>query len=442
MNNLEKSAQVSLANVFLNFIKSESFGGIFLFISAVLAMIVANSPLSSYYFEFWHTDFGFRLGEYFIGFSIHDWINDVLMALFFLMVGLEIKREILFGELAGFKKAAFPAIAAIGGMIVPGLIYYALNAGTDSYHGFGIPMATDIAFALGVILLLGKKVPIALKVFLVTLAVADDLGAIAVIAIFYTTGLKLGWLIGAAAIIAILIAMNKIGIKNLIPYLILGIFLWFAIHNSGIHATIAAVILAFTIPIKPAKQRKNFSNLIKNLGESFRLKTQETQNLLNEEQINILYSIRSETKSIQSPLGRLEHMLQPWSAYFIMPLFAFANAGVNIGGEIHFDIDHILLGVILGLVIGKPLGIFIVTFLCEKLGIAARPQGVSWGHILGAGMLAGIGFTMSMFVSNLAFSHPESMEVSKIAILLGSLTSGIIGVIYLTLLGSFKAKEN
>ncbi|PAF43563.1 sodium/proton antiporter NhaA [Helicobacter sp. 11S02596-1] len=443
MHNLDKTAQVNLANVFLNFIKSESFGGIFLFISAVLAMIVANSPLSAYYFEFWHTDFGFRLGEHFVGFSIHHWINDVLMALFFLMVGLEIKREILFGELAGFKKAAFPAIAALGGMIAPGLIYYGLNAGTPSYHGFGIPMATDIAFALGVIMLLGKKVPMALKVFLVTLAVADDLGAIVVIAIFYTTGLKLVWLIGAAVIVGILVVLNKTGVKNLIPYLILGVFLWFMVHNSGIHATIAAVVLAFTIPIKPRKQRKNFSNLIKNLGESFRLKTLENnQNLLNEEQINILYAIRNEAKDIQSPLGRLEHRLQPWSAYFIMPLFAFANAGVNIGSEIHFDIDHILLGVILGLIVGKPLGIFIITFLCEKLGIAARPEGISWGHILGAGMLAGIGFTMSMFVSNLAFSHPESMEISKVAILLGSSISGVIGVIYLIGLSRFKAKEN
>ncbi|PAF42023.1 sodium/proton antiporter NhaA [Helicobacter sp. 11S03491-1] len=442
MNNLEKSAQIGLKNVFLNFIKSESFGGIFLFISAVLAMIVANSPLSTYYFEFWHIDFGFKFGEHFVGFSIHHWINDVLMALFFLMVGLEIKREVLFGELAGFKKAAFPAIAALGGMIVPGLIYYLLNAQTPSYHGFGIPMATDIAFALGVIMLLGKKVPMALKVFLVTLAVADDLGAIVVIAFFYTSGLQLSWLFGAGVIVAILITLNKIGVKSLIPYLILGIFLWFSIHNSGIHATIAAVILAFCIPIKPKKQSKNFSIFIKNLTQHFQLKASKNHHYLNEDQINILYSIKDETNAIQSPLGRLEHLLQPWSAYFIMPLFAFANAGVNIGGEIHFNIDHILLGIILGLVVGKPVGIVLITFICEKSGIASRPNGISWGHIFGAGMLAGIGFTMSMFVSNLAFSHPESMEVSKVAILLGSSISGIIGVIYLTLLSKVKTKEN
>ncbi|MDO7253431.1 sodium/proton antiporter NhaA [Helicobacter cappadocius] len=453
MHNTEKITQVGLKNVFLNFIRSESFGGIFLFISAVLAMIVANSPLSEYYFNFWHIDFGFSFGQHFVGFSIHHWINDVLMALFFLMVGLEIKREVLFGELAGFKKAAFPAIAALGGMIIPGLIYYSLNAGTNSYHGFGIPMATDIAFALGVIMLLGKKVPMALKVFLVTLAVADDLGAIIVIAVFYTSGLNLTWLIGAGVIIVLLIFLNKIGIKNLLPYLILGVLLWFAIHNSGIHATIAAVILAFTIPITPKRSRKNFTHFIRELADQFQIKVPKNAEVdspsntyeiapLSEDQIEVLESIQDRVKSIRSPLGRLEHFLQPYSAYFIMPLFAFANAGVNIGNEIHFDIDHIVLGVVLGLVIGKPIGIFFITFLCEKLRIASRPEGISWGHIVGAGMLAGIGFTMSMFVSNLAFSHPESMEVSKISILIGSLISGIIGVLYLNVLYKLKPKEN
>ncbi|PAF53975.1 Na+/H+ antiporter NhaA [Helicobacter sp. 13S00482-2] len=453
MENTEKITQVGLKNVFVNFIRSESFGGIFLFISAVLAMIVANSPLGEYYFNFWRTDFGFYFGEYFIGFSIHHWINDVLMALFFLMVGLEIKREVLFGELSGFKKAAFPAIAALGGMVVPGLIYYALNAGTSSYHGFGIPMATDIAFALGVIMLLGKKVPMPLKVFLVTLAVADDLGAIVVIAVFYTTSLNLLWLIGGGVIVALLIFLNKIGVKNLLPYLILGVLLWFAIHNSGIHATIAAVILAFTIPIRPKTPRKNFTQFLKNLAEQFQVKVPKNAHMdsplntyeiapLSEEQIEVLESIQDRVKSIRSPLGRLEHFLQPYSAYFIMPLFAFANAGVNIGSEIHFNIDHIVLGVILGLVLGKPVGIFAITFLCEKLGIASRPEGVTWGHIMGAGMLAGIGFTMSMFVSNLAFSHPESMEVSKISILIGSLISGVIGVLYLNVIYKFKPKQN
>ncbi|PAF51031.1 sodium/proton antiporter NhaA [Helicobacter sp. 13S00477-4] len=437
MNKFEKPLQTSLINVFLSFIKSESFGGIFLFISAVLAMVIANSTLNSYYFDFWHTEFGFQFGEHFVGFSIHHWINDVLMALFFLMVGLEIKREILFGELAGFKKAAFPAIAALGGMIAPGLIYYLLNAGSESSHGFGIPMATDIAFALGVIMLLGKRVPIALKVFLVTLAVADDLGAIIIIAVFYTTGLKLLWLLCAIGVVMILILLNKMNIKNLIPYMVLGVLLWFTIHNSGIHATIAAVILAFCIPISPKKQSKDFSNLIKTLGESFQSKTTKEQYPTEEE----IHTIKKKLKTIQSPLGKLEHTLQPWCAYFIMPLFAFANAGVNIGGDINFNIDHILLGVVLGLVIGKPLGIFIITFLCEKIGIATRPKGINWGHILGAGMLAGIGFTMSMFVSNLAFSHPESMEVSKIAILGGSLISGMIGVVYLIFLSKINPKE-
>lgn len=451
MNNLDTPLQLRLKNVFLNFIKSESFGGIFLFISAILAMIAANSSLSEYYFKLWHMDFGFNLGGYFVGFSIHNWINDVLMALFFLMVGLEIKREILLGELAGFKKAAFPAIAALGGMVVPGLIYYILNAGTESYHGFGIPMATDIAFALGVIMLLGKRVPTTLKIFLVTLAVVDDLGAIVVIALFYTTGLKFVWLIGAVAIVIVLVVLNKTGIKNLVPYLLLGILLWFAVHNSGIHATIAAVVLAFTIPIEPKKQSKSFLIFFNKLTETFKFKSLSSSSkssssdeqpslYLSEKQINALETINQEVKDIQSPLGRLEHALQPWSAYFIMPLFAFANAGVNVGSDIHFNTDQILLGVILGLVVGKPVGVVLITFFCEKFGIASRPAGISWGHIFGAGMLAGIGFTMSMFVSNLAFSHPESMEVSKVAILLGSLISGVLGAFYLILLAKFKSK--
>lgn len=451
MDNLDKSSQFKLKHVFLNFVRSESFGGIFLFISAVLAMIVANSSISEYYFKLWHIDFGFNLGGFFVGFSIHDWINDVLMALFFLMVGLEIKREILLGELAGFKKAAFPAIAALGGMIVPGLIYYILNAGTQSYHGFGIPMATDIAFALGVIMLLGKRVPTALKVFLVTLAVVDDLGAILIIALFYTSGLKLVWLIGAIAIVIVLVIFNRMGIKSLVPYLLLGVLLWFGVYNSGIHATVAAVVLAFTIPITPRKQSKKLLTFInkltttfqsKNLLESFEDKSNDKQSshFFSEEQVNILGSLNHEVKAIQSPLAKLEHALQPWSAYFIIPLFAFANAGVNIGGNIHFDTDQILLGVILGLVVGKPVGVLAITFLCEKFGIASRPIGVSWGHIFGAGMLAGIGFTMSMFVSNLAFSHVESTEVSKVAILLGSLISGVLGAFYLVLIGKFGSK--
>ncbi|GMB89686.1 Sodium:Proton antiporter NhaA [Helicobacter ailurogastricus] len=429
-------------NIFVDFVKSESFGGIFLFVSAVWAMIYANSFLAPYYFELWHTRLGIVFGKTFMGFSVHHWIDDVLMAFFFLLVGLEIKREVMYGELCGFQKAAFPVIAALGGMLAPGIIYYSLNAGTNSAHGFGIPMATDIAFALGVILLLGKRVPPALKVFLVTLAVADDLGAIVVIAIFYTSNLKLVWLVGSGLIFLALLVLNRLGVKSLWPYLLLGVGLWFTTLNSGIHATIAAVALAFTIPIKisqPSKVLQAFLRALEHFKDCFKNPATKP---LEQDQRDALYNLQNATMSLQSPLERLEHILHPYGAYFIMPLFALANAGVQIGKDLNFHVDEILWGVILGLVVGKPIGILGITFLSEKLHIAKRPDGVSWGQILGAGMLAGIGFTMSMFISNIAFNSTDAMEVSKIAILLGSITSGIIGTLYLLALGAFQKAKN
>lgn len=464
--NLEK---LGLRAVFLNFLKSEAFGGIFLFFAAVFAMIIANSSFSDVYFNFWHMELGVEVqglahafpflahlgaqsenGSIFIGFSMHHWISDVLMALFFLMVGLEIKREVLFGELASFKKAIFPALAAVGGMIVPGAIYFGLNAGTPSAHGFGIPMATDIAFALGVIMLLKSRVPMALKVFLVTLAVVDDLGAIIVIALFYTSTLDYWFLLLAAVLIGVLIAFNRLGIKRLTPYIIVGILLWFAVHNSGIHATIAAVALAFCIPVKPKFDLEDFTPLVVNTTESFARGRSLDQVFLNESQVENLRDMQRQIHMVQSPLGRLERALHPWSAYCIMPLFGFANAGVRLDGDIDFSVilgfDHIFLGVVLGLLIGKPVGIFLITFLCEKLGIAARPTGITWGEILGAGMLAGIGFTMSIFVSDLAFKGVENAqqaaEISKIAILSGSLISGVVGALFLLMVAKIKDKVN
>ena len=456
--NLEK---LGLRAVFLNFLKSEAFGGIFLFFAAVFAMIIANSPLSDMYFNFWHMQLGIEVqglmhpfpflahlgaqgenGSVFIGFSMHHWISDVLMALFFLMVGLEIKREILFGELASFKKAIFPALAALGGMVVPGAIYFTLNAGTPSAHGFGIPMATDIAFALGVIMLLKSRVPMALKVFLVTLAVVDDLGAIVVIALFYTSALNYWFLLLAAVLIGVLIAFNRLGIKQLTPYIIVGVLLWFAVHNSGIHATIAAVALAFCIPVRPKFDLEDFTPLVNNTAESFIRGRSEDQVFLNESQVENLRDMQRQIHMVQSPLGRLERALHPWSAYCIMPLFGFANAGVRLDGDIDFSaifaLDHVFLGVMLGLLIGKPVGIFLITFLCEKFGIASRPTGITWGEILGAGMLAGIGFTMSIFVSDLAFVGAEhakqAAEISKIAILSSSLLAGLVGALFLLFL--------
>lgn len=427
-----------MIKAFQKIIHAESFGGIFLFFCALLAMIVANSPWGEAYFHLWHQKLGIAYGENgYLGFSLHLWINDVLMSFFFLMVGLEIKREFLYGGLAGFKKAAFPAIAAFGGMIVPAGIYLLFNAGTPTSHGFGIPMATDIAFALGVVLLLGKRVPASLKLFLVTLAVVDDLGAIVVIAIFYSSGVSLFWLLCSAFLVGVLVALNYAGVRALLPYLFIGVILWFCTHESGIHATISAVVLAFCIPTEPKIRTKVFEEKMQTELERFDQNDEERKNvLLTEDQIHQMDKMKKAISEVQSPLSKLEHFLHSYSTYLIMPLFAFANAGVSIqGGSVDFSSSHIIYGVALGLVVGKPVGIFALTFLCEKLGIAARPDGLSWSYIFGAGMLAGIGFTMSMFVSNLAFSDPAHIDIAKISILCSSLLAGILGSIALLFLG-------
>ena len=297
-------------------------------------------------------------------------------------------------------------------------------------------------------MLLKSRVPMALKVFLVTLAVVDDLGAIIVIALFYADNLHIIWLLLACFLVGILIGLNRFGVKRLAPYLGIGVLLWFAVHNSGIHATIAAVILAFCIPVRPKVSLEEFAPFIKTTTDAFARTTKESQNFLNESQVRNLRDMQHRIAMVQSPLGRLERALHPWSAYMIMPLFGFANAGVRIDDNMNFNsilaLDHIFLGVILGLLIGKPLGIFLITFISEKIGIAMRPQGVSWAQILGAGMLAGIGFTMSIFVADLAFKNTphalEATEISKIAILSGSLLSGIVGAVFLILLAKIKKK--
>lgn len=447
---LQDITRKRFSEVFVGFIKAESFSGILLFFCAVCAMLVANSTFSKDYFDFFAQRLGISIGEdRFYGFSIQEWVNDVLMVLFFLMVGLEIKREVLFGDLAGVKKAAFPVIAALGGMVAPGVIYFALNAQTPSWHGFGIPMATDIAFVLGVILLLGKCVPMALKVFLVTLAVADDLGAIMIIATAYPSpeGVHFIWLLLSVVIVSVLIVLNKIGVRNLGVYLLVGALLWFCVHHSGIHATIAGVVLAFCVPVKPKMPSEQFLNLFEELPQKFKQMDRDKKNvLLTREQMDILSGMAKDSINVQNPLLRLEHALQPLCAYFIMPLFAFSNAGVNVAGGIDFGLDYIAPGVFLGLVVGKPIGILLFTFLSEKLGIAARPVGIRWMEILGAGMLAGIGFTMSIFVSNLAFDSfgggdsQVAEDVAKISILIASSTAGIIGAIFLFVYSHIKRR--
>ena len=415
------------------FFSSDIAGGALLFICALLAMIVANSPLAGHYFHLWEIPVGVTIGEKFIGMSLHHFINDVLMSFFFLVVGLEIKKEFLFGELVGFKKAAFPVLAALGGMIAPGIIYFALNVGTPSQNGFGIPMATDIAFALGVMMLLGKRVPVALKVFLVTLAVADDLGAIIVIAIFYTSNFAVSWFLLTIGLLVVLVLFNKLDIRSLFPYLAVGVLLWLSVHNTGIHATIAAVALAFAIPVKPKIDSKPFGARVNEAIAHFLGKDKERENiLLHGEQMEAVGAIIKDAKSVQNPFLRLEHAIAPWSNLFIMPLFGFANAGVAISADINWQIDGIMLGIILGLVVGKPLGITTFTFICDKIKIAKKPESVSWINIFGAGMLGGIGFTMAIFVANLSFpTSVPSTDLAKLSIIIASLTAGVLGSAFL-----------
>ncbi|PAF43642.1 Na+/H+ antiporter NhaA [Helicobacter sp. 11S02596-1] len=450
------------------FIGHESFGGLLLFFCVVLALVIANSEFSNIYFGIWQLEFGGFVGNKSSGITILSLINDILMSFFFLMVGLEMKREVLYGELAGFKKVGFSVFGALGGMIVPILIYVFFNYNTPSAHGFGVAMSTDTAFALGVILLLGKRVPPVIKIFLVTLAVADDLGAVSVIALFYTSTLHSGWLFISLGLIGVLVYLNYTDTKYLSSYLGVGVLLWIAVHNSGIHATMAAVILALAIPGRSNITKTYFMNMMEewnkinfltNNGRNIRNQADEEKigffasswkNIKNffkssedaekkidmekiSKQVHMLDTIAKYSKYAQNPLIRIEVALQPICAYFIVPLFAFANAGVKINSHMDFHIDGILWGTILGLVLGKPIGIVLFTYLSEKCNLSLRPKGLNYGHILAAGSLAGIGFTMSMFVANLAYSNPTAVDVSKISILCASFVSVILGVILMFL---------
>lgn len=442
------------------FIGHESFGGLLLFFCVGLALLIANSEFSNIYFGIFQIEFGAFIGNQSNGITLLNFINDILMSFFFLMVGLEMKREVLYGELAGFKKVSFSIFGALGGMIIPIAIYVYFNHGTPSAEGFGVAMSTDTAFALGVILLLGKRVPPIIKIFLVTLAVADDLGAISVIALFYTHTISMGWLYVSLGLVCVLVYLNCIDTKYLSSYLAVGILLWIAVHNSGIHATVAAVVLALIIPGRSNVAETYFIGLmqewskinlvanskgipsvqqdkigfftsswrnIKNFIKSVDQKKIDMEKM--SKQVQMLDTIAKYSKYAQNPLIRLESALQPLCAYFIVPLFAFSNSGVKITSGIEFDIDGIVLGTILGLVVGKPVGIVVFTYLSERLNLSTRPKGLSYMQVFAVGSLAGIGFTMSMFVANLAYDNPMATDVSKISILCASVISMFIGII-------------
>jgi NhaA family Na+:H+ antiporter len=408
------------------FISKEALSGVLLFVATILAVVIANSSFSNVYFDLWRMLLGVTLGDLHISMSLTSWINDGLMALFFLMVGLEIKREMLIGELSSISKASFPIVAAIGGMIIPALIYVGFNR--DNPLGFGIPMATDIAFALGILMLLGNKVNPALKLFLVTLAVVDDLGAVLVVATVYTSEIHPEYFLHVGVIYAFIWILNKKGVTQLWPYLVLGIGLWIYIHAIGIHATIAGVLLAFAIPIKSKIDEKEF---IKNSRVSVNDFEQHIDEIpiLNHHQIDSLESISYGYDKVQNPLVKLEHQLHGFSAFFIMPLFAFSNAGVAIDFGGVSEHLMIVLGVMCGLIIGKPLGIVSFTYIASKLNIVQKSDNLSWDEIIAVGFLGGIGFTMSIFITDLAFTNEATISAVKLGIFAASFISAVIGVL-------------
>ncbi|MBW4738893.1 Na+/H+ antiporter NhaA [Prevotella histicola] len=417
------------------FMGREKSGGIVLILSVTLAMILANSNLAESYSHFFEQEVGFIVnGEPYLNYSLHHWINDGLMAMFFFVVGLELKREFIGGELADIRNTILPIGAAIGGMIVPALIFLSLNIGTPQTMGWGIPMATDIAFALGVVYLLGDKVPVSAKVFLTTLAIVDDLGAVLVIAFFYTSELSIASLLFGLGFLAVMFIGNRLGIKSLFFYAALGIGgVWVTFLLSGIHATIAAVLAAFMIPADAKINESVYLKRIKKLTRRFEHEETNEVRTLEEGQVDVLAHIQHDTTIAIPLLQQLEHKMTPIVTFLIMPIFAIANAGISFTDLSLSDIfsTHVALGVTLGLLLGKPIGIIGATFLMVKMRWATLPSAITRRTLLGLGMLASIGFTMSMFISTLAFTDELLMTQAKLGIFLASILGGIGGYVLL-----------
>lgn len=421
---------VTLLSPFSGFIRNEVSGGIFLLTATLIALVWANSPYQASYADLWKTPLSVGIGSHYLEKSLLHWINDGLMAIFFFVVGLEIKREFLVGELSEIQQAVLPLAAALGGMLVPAGFYLTLNIGTDGEMGWGIPMATDIAFVLGVLALLGRGIPLSLKVFLVSLAIVDDLATVLVIALFYSSNISLSNLAVGGATLFLLVLSNVLGIRHLIVYSALGIGgVWLAFLLSGIHATVAGVLVALTIPARPRIGREEFIQKAADFLRIFQRVNQAGASVLaNEKQSEAAEAVRVTSDLVQTPLQRLEHHFQPWVSFVIMPLFALANAGIsfpkNMGATLY---EAIPLGILAGLLIGKQVGITFFSWIAVRLGLGKLPQGVGWRQIYGVGWLGGIGFTMSIFMTNLAFQNEDHVNTAKTAILVASLIAGTIG---------------
>lgn len=413
------------------FIHRQTTSGILLMICAVIALVVANSPLHDSYEHFLHTEISFSFGSHSFSLSIHHWINEALMALFFLIMGLELKRELLVGELSSLRQALLPIMAAVGGMLIPALFYLIFNTSGHTINGWGIPMATDIAFAIGALSLLGARIPTNLITFLIALAIVDDIGAVAVIAVFYTAAIDYGALMYAAFFAFLLVGLNMGGVRHYLPYFFVGILLWAAMLASGIHATIAGVVVAFTVPIRPKFEPEAFLNKIKGITTKMEQAVIDNPDILHNDQLRgLVTSLGDGVVRVQAPAQWAEHKLHLPVAYLVIPIFALANAGIPIDFSSFAEyLSHpITLGVLAGLLLGKPVGIVGFTWLTLKMGWAELPTGLNLKHILGVGLLGGIGFTMSIFVADLGFAGlPDDLLMAKTGILLASLLAGLSG---------------
>ena len=420
---------------FEEFIHRQTTSGLLLMAMAVLAMALANGPFADTYNKAIHTYISIDVGDWSLKMTLQHWVNDGLMALFFFVVGLELKREFLVGELANPRNATMPIAAAIGGMVVPALIYFAINPSGDAALGWGVPMATDIAFAVGALALLASRVPKALITFLVALAIVDDLGAVMVIAFFYTDSIAIGPLVVAGGLFALLLALNMIGIRNTIPYFIIAVFLWYALLQSGVHATLAGILGAMTVPAIPKYNPERFSEHVAELMQRFDDSHQQGKNIMTNEPLRaVVQTLNNGVVSVEAPLQRLEHIWHMPVAYLVIPIFALVNAGIPLefGSMGETLKSPVMMGVSLGLIVGKFVGITGFSWLVLKLGVAQLPKGTRFTQIAGVSLLAGIGFTMSIFVAQLGFGEREDLLLmAKTGILLASVLAGIAGYVWL-----------
>ncbi len=416
---------------FQKFVKIESFSGILLLLATVLALVWANSPYGDVYRDLWQYDIGIVTETFEFKKPLILWINDGLMAIFFFLIGLEIKRELLIGELNSAKKIAFPLIGALGGMIVPVMFFLLLNQNPETTKGWGIPMATDIAFSLAILNVLGKRVPLSLKVFLTAFAIVDDIGAVLVIAVFYSGSINFTLLLIAAVLLALLYFLSFRGIYSKFAIVFFGTIIWFLFLKSGIHPTVAGILLAFSVPIRQKIDTSTFLEQLENVYNDIKTSSILQTPILSSEQIENIDDLEDWTAKFRSPLQNIEHHLHGWVAYFIIPIFALANAGVLIDSSANLD-TALIINIVICLILGKGIGISSMVLLCKKIKLITIPSEISLKQILGVSFLAGIGFTMAIFIASLAFaSSPEYIDAAKIGILIGSFISAIIGYVIL-----------